>query len=138
MPIIVKEATPTATNTQTPTPTLTPTRTPTPKPDVEIIDIVYDPPGDPLEGEYIEIKNDDSEDIDMEDWRITSEKVGRLYDFPDFTLEEERSVKVWTKRGTDSSRNLYMDKSDPVWNDNRDCAYLKDDNQVEIDKYCYE
>ncbi len=121
-----------------PTPTLTPsptaTKSPTPKPGVEIIDIEY-ASQDPQD-EYIEIENKGNDDVDMEDWRITSEKMGKLYTFPSFTLREDRTVKVWSGKGDDGSSNLYMGYSEDIWSGNADCAYLKDANKV-VDKYCY-
>lgn len=121
-----------------PTPTLTPsptaTKSPTPKPGVEIIDIEY-ASQNPQE-EYVEIENKGSDGVDMEDWRITSERLGKLYTFPSFTLGEDKTVRVYSGVGTDSSNRLYMGYSEEVWSGNSDCAYLKDSDKV-VDKYCY-
>jgi hypothetical protein len=72
----------------------------------------------------------------MEDWRITSERQGKLYTFPSFTLGEDKTVRVYSGVGTDSSNRLYMGYSEEVWSGNSDCAYLKDSDKV-VDKYCY-
>ena len=134
-PTLTPTNTPTATATATATPSPTPTKTPEPSLDVEIIDIEYDPPDDPL-NEYVEIENKESKNVDMTDWRIKAE-TGERYDFPEFTLRAGRKVKVWTGSGTNTSTDLYWGESSPVWKDNGSCAYLKDEDVVLIDTYCY-
>lgn len=129
----------TATATATPTPTATPTKTPTATatPDIYIEDIVYDPSGDPVQDEYLEIHNASNDDIDMTGWFIKAE-TGEKYDFPDnFTLQDGRRVKVWTGTGSDTASNLYWGSTEEIWVDHGNCAYLRDDNSTIIDKYCY-
>lgn len=128
--------TPTATATRTPSVTATPTRTPTPKPGVYIIDIVY-APASPLD-EYVEIENTSNNSVDMEDWYIKVESNSALrYDFPKFTLGGGKTVRVWTKVGQNTTSNLFWGLSTPVWNNNSDCAYLRDADRDLVDKYCY-
>lgn len=135
-PTVTLTATPTATATQTKTPT--PTRTPTPKPGVDVIDIVFKPSINALD-EYVLIENSGDYDVDMDGWWIKEERDGYRYNFPDdFTLDEDRTVRVWTKSGDDTSRDLYWDRATPVWRDNYDCAYLRSENGDVVDKYCYE
>jgi hypothetical protein len=128
--------TPTATATRTPSVTATPTRTPTPKPGVIIIDIVY-APVNPLD-EYVEIKNTSNNSVDMDGWWIKVESnKDKKYTFPDFTLGGGKTVKVWTKDGQNDASNLFWDTSD-VWNNNRDCAYLRDPDVPDpVYVYCY-
>lgn len=128
LPLIKKDPTPTATKTPIPT------KTPTPEPWVEIIDIEY-ASQDPQK-EYIEIKNKGNSDVKMEDWRIKTE-TGERYDFPKFTLREDKKVKIWSGIGTDGSSNLYWGSQDEIWIDSGSCAYLKDADKELIDKYCY-
>ena len=134
--------TPTSTPTRTPTPTKTPTPTPTktPLPEVEIVNIVYDPP---IElDEYVEIKNfEDKLTVKMGTWIIKAD-TGELYEFPDnFDLGAGKSVKVWTKDGTNSATNLYWGNPTEIWIKGDNCAYLKivkdDGSKIEIDTYCY-
>ncbi len=146
LPIVVKGATWTPTQTQTPTvtpsitltPTRTPTRTPTPtlEPGVYIIDINNNPDGNDLDTEYVEIKNEGDKSVDMTDWILRDENQN-VFTFPDFTLSKGAKVKVWTKAGTDNSSNLYWGKTEPVWNNKSDCAYLRDDNNNLVDATCY-
>jgi hypothetical protein len=139
LPVIRKD--PTATPTFTPTATRTPTVTPTPTAGVEIVDIEYNSDDDSLD-EYIEIENNSDDDVDMTDWFIKS-YTGPRYDFPDdFTLREDRSVKIWSGTGVDDSNDLYWGRTEPVWPKKGTCALLRDgdlpNDENIIDQYCYD
>ena len=60
-----------------------------------------------------------------------------IYTFPQYTLISWASVKVWTKAGIIDPENVYWGRTDPVWNDHGDCAYLRDDKHKLMDKVCY-
>lgn len=140
-PVIVKSPTltPTATFaatptlTRTPSITATPTRTPTP-PKVEIIDIVYAPV--PEIDEYVVIENNSKNSLNMDGWWVKAVSSGERYDFKNFTLGGEKTVRLWTRIGQDTTSNLYWGLTTPVWKDNEDCAYLRNETGI-IDTYCY-
>lgn len=131
-------------------PTITPTPTPTEKPTecinqvfpvsklkVCFTDIVYKPTTSQLD-EWVTIKNLGNSDVEMEGWRIASDSSTDFkYDFPEFTLKTDQTVKVWTKIGTNSSSQLYMNRNVQFWKDNGDCGYLKDDTGKKINAFCY-
>jgi hypothetical protein len=127
----------TATRTRTPTPT----RTATPVPGVFIVHIEYQPDDDPLD-EYISIRNQGSSSVVMTDW-IVRDDSGNIFTFPRFTLTAFTTVKVWTKFGQNNPLNLYWGRTEEVWNDHSDCAYLRkpDDKDpggtVLVDSMCY-
>ena len=144
LPVIVKSPTITPTPTFTSTPTVTrtpsitstPTRTPTPKPGVYVSTIVAAPVV-PLD-EYIEIENTSNNSVNMKNWYIKVESNSAMrYNFPDFTLGGGKTVRVWTKFGQDTTSNLFWNWPEPIWKDNGDCAYLRDNAGVLRDKYCY-
>jgi hypothetical protein len=142
-----------------PTATPTPTPTPTPKPSdcinphfpVDTIEVCFtDLDQKPTTGgpinEWVTIKNIGTTAVDMEGWRIASDYSGLCkYDFGEFTLDPNRTVKVWTKPGTDTSTELFMLPFDPpcelglqgFWKDNQDCGYLKDQDRRTINSFCY-
>jgi len=131
-------------------PTITPTPTPTQKPTdcinqvfpvsklkVCFTDIDYKPTGSPLD-EWVKIENFGNSAVELEEWRIASDSSTDFkYDFPKFTLKTGQTVKVWTKRGTNSSSQLYMNRNVEFWKDNADCGYLKDDTRRKINSFCY-
>lgn len=139
LPIVYKQLglTPTRTATVTRTPTITPTvtKTPTPLAGLEIIKIVYLPIGDPID-EYVEIKNKESRTAQMKG-AILKDETGNKYTFPSFTLSPGSTVRVWTGKGSNDSHNLYWGRSEPVWNDTADCAYLRDSMKNKLDTFCY-
>ena len=137
-------ATSTPTQTGTPTPSRTPTSihslTPTATPYKVFIVEVHNPAwGDPLE-EYVRIRNDGSGSANMTGWYLRDDGDNR-YDFPNgFYLAKDQSVRVWTKAGDDTIYDLYWGSEVEVWNDSRDCAYLRDDSngqKVLVDLFCY-
>jgi hypothetical protein len=132
-------STPTPTGTlptSTPTRTSTPTITPTPSEEVSIRFIEYAPDNNPLD-EWVEIKNNRCANVGMEGWTLNDENKN-VYTFPKFTLTCLASVKLWTKSGTDTITNLYWNRTEPVWNDHGDCAYLHDpDLEEPVDVLCY-
>ena len=134
--------TPTASRTPTVTgtlPTPTQTRTPTPTrtlvPGVFIDDIEYAPETHPLD-EYVIIRNQTGDYIPMAGWTLRDDSKN-IYTFPQYTLISWASVKVWTKAGIIDPENVYWGRTDPVWNDHGDCAYLRDDKHKLMDKVCY-
>ena len=151
-PQVTGTPTPTATQTATITPTgtqatatrtrtPTPTRTATPVPGVFIVDIEYDPDNNPLD-EWVGIRNQASSSVVMTDW-ILKDDSGNIFIFPRFTLTAFTTVKVWTKAGQNNPLNLYWGRTEPVWNDHEDCAYLRkpDDKDpgdtIPVDSLCY-
>jgi hypothetical protein len=133
--------TPTATVTGT-LPTPTQTRTPTPTstlvPGVFIVDIEYAPETDPLD-EYVIIRNQTGNFIPLDGWtlRDDSNTTINIFTFPRYTLVPWASVKVWTKAGRIDPENIYWGRTEPVWNDHGDCAYLRDDDGILMDSECY-
>ena len=129
MPIVLKQPTHTPTNTATPSPTFTPTPTNTLVPGVHITYIENDPPYE-LD-EYVSIKNTEGQTQDMTGWILKNDHdPADIFNFPNFTLNNGRTVQVWTKWGVDSSTDLYWDSDVPVWNEGSDCAWLRDTDKV--------
>lgn len=121
--------------------TLTPTLTPTPtlRPAIHIIKILNDPES-PLD-EYVEIKNTKNNDVEMDEWILRDEgnKDGtkNTYTFQDFVLRKGKTVKVWTKSGSNDSSNLYWGEKVEIWNKGSDCAWLRDEENELVTNYCY-
>ncbi len=145
-PTITPTPTETATPTVTSTPTLTatPTRTPTATRapfDINIDDIKNGSTSNDMNDEYILIVNDGTQDVNLEEWWINSEFIGRRvfdYQIPDnFTLDSRDTVRIWTKSGTNNRTNLYMGKTAAVWRNSGDCGYIRDDNTDLVDRWCY-
>jgi len=89
-----------------------------------------------LTEEWVKITNRGDESVNMAGWNL-SDDDGHNYTFPaGFILNPGKSVKVHTFKGTDTSTDLYMGRDAPIWNDEGDCAILKDANGNLVDKRC--
>jgi Lamin Tail Domain len=109
---------------------------PQPEPVVEITEVLADPAGDDVAGEYVRIRNSGSVDAVLTGWTLR-DLAGTTYTFPTFTLAPGGEVLVWVKAGTDDGGNLYWGRSQAVWNNTGDSAILSDQNGAEIDRFTY-
>ena len=118
--------------------TKTPTITPTPS-SINVAEVINPKFGDPLE-EYVKIYNPTTKAVDLTGWFIRDDGPNR-YDFPDdFWIGSKSTIRLWTKTDWDTATDLYWDSPVEIWNDNGDCAWLRDDSAGEnelIDVYCY-
>jgi len=87
-------------------------------------------------GEYVIIENKGTEDVDMTDWTL-KDLASHIFYFPSFVLQAGRTVTVHTGHGTNTDTNLYWGRSDYVWNNDHDTAYLYDADGNLIDDYSY-
>jgi hypothetical protein len=104
--------------------------------DVNITFIDYDPPGDDVQGEYVQITNSGGTAANVTNWTLRDD-ASHVFTFPAFTLNPGASVKVWTKAGTNTATDLYWGSGAAIWNNTGDCAYLRDAGGTPIDTSCY-
>ncbi|MEN8098488.1 MAG: lamin tail domain-containing protein [Chloroflexota bacterium] len=141
--------TPSPTNTPTPTasstPTITPTPSITPTPEypstgkIVIQEIHYDGTVSAKEpDEYVSIVNRDSVTIDLGDWRLC-DKIGNCFTFPTFHISPGQECRIYTNEfHSEWCEFSFRETGTDIWNNDGDCAYLKDHSGAQIDKYCYE
>jgi hypothetical protein len=135
-PVVYKQ--PTFTPTPTPTATATPTPTATPQAAVMITHIEADPSGPDIEGEFVTVKNQTGQSVNMTDWTL-KDRTSVTFAFPDnFSLGSGKSVDVWSKEGTNTSSDLYWGLSSPIWDNVKDCGYLYDEDDDLVDEFCYD
>lgn len=138
----------TATPTMTPVGTSTPTPTNTvPSPaNVRISFIEYNPPGDDVAGEFIELTNFGGTAQDIEGWSIvpttflaqgTEAVLHDPFYFPTEILNPGETVRVWTKIGIVNPPNYYWNAITEIWLNGGDTARLYDDvfNEVDVCDY---
>jgi hypothetical protein len=101
----------------------------TPVYDIRIIDAQYDAPSydtaENLNGEWIQIKNAGSTDVDMSGWKL-SDLSHHEYIFGNFILPVGGTVKIYSGNGTDSLAELYWGSKNHIWNNDFDTATLYD------------
>jgi hypothetical protein len=87
--------------------------------------IAPSPEKENLNGEWVEIANQESSAQSLNKWTL-EDNENHTYTFKNFTLNAGASVKVHTGAGADSMTDLYWGRSSPVWNNAGDVATLKD------------
>ena len=109
----------------------------TPRPSqVRITYIEYNPPGDDVAGEYVKIVNSGETFEQMTGWTLR-DIVGHTFTFPSFALNPKAFVHVWTKSGANTATDLYWSSGAAIWNNEGDCAYLRDGEGTLVSTFCY-
>jgi competence protein ComEC len=132
---------PTGTPTLAPSATLAPTITSTaakssPDTGLFIADIVYDPPGNALNGEVVLIENTLESPVDLAGWTLRDDQKN-VFTFPAVVLGSGQTVSVWSRTGVDTTSNLYWNLDAEIWNDGGDCGYLRDESGKLQSYICY-
>jgi len=123
----------------TPAPTPTPTLTQAPIPEVRIVYVHYNAPGDDrynLNGEYVVIKNYEDKPVNLEGWKLRDE-YGHTYVFPSVLIPSGGTITIYTGSGINTETQLYWGRDWPVWNNDGDTAYLYDSLGRLVDSYSY-
>jgi hypothetical protein len=116
---------------------LEPASTPPPAtPNVVISDVLAYGAGDADPGEYVEIRNDGMEPVPLEDWTL-SNATHRTFTFPDYLMGPGESCRIFTNEEHPDECAFTFASDSAVWNDARDCAYLRDDEGSLVDAHCY-
>ncbi|MEA4811234.1 MAG: lamin tail domain-containing protein [Anaerolineaceae bacterium] len=77
-----------------------------------------------LETEYVLIKNQGKAAASLLNWTLEG-KRGQFFVFPDLTLQQSGTVKIFSKEGSNSVLDLYMKSSKSLWK-RGDILSLKD------------
>lgn len=88
--------------------------------------------------ERVQITNRGAGPVDMTSWKLSDEgDIHTRCPFPDgFTLFPGAIVTVYSGHGRNSTTDLYMGYNAPIWNNDRDCAILKDETEKLVDRKC--
>lgn len=144
--------TPTATRTRTPTATQvvvlpSPTRTRTPTPTntpppsstgvITIINIFFDGVmGANEPDEYVEIRNDDLNAIQLSGWTLSDDQ-NHVYTFPGFVIQPGQVCRVYTNENHPEWCGFNYGSGSAIWNNSGDCGTLRNSSSQLIDQYCY-
>jgi micrococcal nuclease len=109
---------------------------------MNIVDVVFDAPGDDNENlneEWVEVRNEGGSPVDMTGWGIKDESATHRYEFPaSFTLAPEESVTVRTGCGVDFGTELFWcSQGSAVWNNSGDTVFLLDPSGNTHDSLSY-
>jgi len=141
LPLVIRTVpTPTNTPTSTPTPTGTPTPTNTPSPgttgNVVITSIFYDGAGSQEPDEHVDIRNDDTNSIQLSGWTLR-DAANHVFTFPSYVMQPGQTCRVYTNEYHPEWCGFSYGSGSAIWNNSGDCAYLRDVMGESVDTYCY-
>lgn len=113
-----------------------PSQTGSSLPVMAVSHIQYSVEGPDISGEYAVIENRDACDVDLGNWTLR-DKAGHVYTFPRITVPSGGFCRVWTRSGTDTSRDLFWGMNHAVWNNTGDEAVLRDRTGRTVNVYSY-
>ncbi len=108
---------------------------------IQQVDIMvhYDAEGNDRENlndEYIIINNTGKDIIDLGGWTV-KDSATKHYEFKSFKMEPGSSVYLFTGTGKDSAGVFYWNSTMPVWNNDFDTLYLRDEEGLLVEIYNY-
>jgi hypothetical protein len=104
---------------------------------VKITNIYYDGAGNNEPDEYVEIRNNGSQAVDLTGWTLR-DKANHVFTFPSFNFEPGQTCRIYTDEDHPESCGFsFHFKSSAIWNNGGDCAYLRDGTGAEKDQFCY-
>ncbi|MET8860809.1 lamin tail domain-containing protein [Streptomyces sp. NPDC004579] len=77
-----------------------------------------------LNAEWVEITNSGRRGINLDGWTL-SDRDGNRYTFHHYRLGGRATVRIHTGYGRDTSRDLYQDRRNEVWDNRSDAATLR-------------
>lgn len=86
--------------------------------------------------EYVEFRNDSLEPLQLLDWTL-QDNERHVFTFSAFTLGPGQYCRVYTNLYRPVSCGFSYYSPSPIWNNDQDCAYLKDPFGVTISTFCY-
>jgi endonuclease YncB( thermonuclease family) len=86
--------------------------------------------------EYVEIRNSDIEPIQLQGWTLRDSE-NHVFTFPGFVLGPGQYCRVFTNYYHASSCGFSYYSPSPIWDDDGDCAYLRDSLGNLISTFCY-
>ncbi|MEU9135114.1 lamin tail domain-containing protein [Streptomyces sp. NPDC048404] len=85
-----------------------------------------------LNAEWVEITNSGRHGVNLNGWTLKDED-GNRYTFRHYTLAGRSTVRVHTGYGRDTSRDLFQDRRNEVWDNRSDTATLRSDRGRFVD-----
>jgi len=87
--------------------------------------------------EYVEIFNMGSQPVQLDGWSV-GDIGNHIYVFPKFTLRAGEYCRVYTNLYRPRNCGFSFFSPSPIWDNEGDCAYLKDATGRLVDEFCYE
>jgi len=72
----------------------------------------------------------------MTGWTL-EDLASHVYTFGSVSLEGGATVRVWTSCGTDTLTDVYQCSGSPIWNNDGDTAFLRNENGALVSQFTY-
>jgi micrococcal nuclease len=86
--------------------------------------------------EFVEVLNDGTEPIQLKGWTL-SDDDNHVFTFPSFVLGPGQHCRIYTDLYSPTTCGFSFYRPSPIWDNDADCAYLKDPLGETISIYCY-
>ena len=86
--------------------------------------------------EYVEIYNMGSQPVELDGWSIGDIR-NHIFIFPKFVLRSGEYCRVYTNLYRPQNCGFSFFSPSPIWDNEGDCAYLKDATGRLVDEFCY-
>jgi endonuclease YncB( thermonuclease family) len=103
---------------------------------VTITNIHADGSGDGEPDEWVEIRNDGSQPLQLEGWRLADE-AEHTFEFPNLLMQPGQSCRIYTNEHHSDWCGLSYGNAQPIWNNSGDCATVYDAQGVVVARRCY-
>jgi len=104
---------------------------------VTIVTVFYNGSGEKEPNEYVEIRNDSEQPLDLSGWRL-QDKANHVFTFPGFTMQPGQVCRVYTDEShPDTCGFSFNFSKSAIWNNGGDCTTLLDDSGNVVQEYCY-
>ena len=105
---------------------------------IEIVVILYDGGDGRRESdEYVEIENKGSNSIDLFNWKL-SDSQDHIFIFPNYIIEPGILCRIYTNQVNSESCGFSYESNVAIWNNDKDCATLKNNSDEIVHQYCYD
>lgn len=86
--------------------------------------------------EFVEVLNDGTEPIQLKGWTLSDDE-NYTFTFPSFVLGPGQHCRIYTNLYSPTTCGFSFYRPSPIWENDADCAYLKDPLGETISTYCY-
>jgi micrococcal nuclease len=110
-------------------------------PGVQVTEVSYDPPGSDRENaaeEFVLLRNDGTEPVDLSGWIVRDESSQHRYRFPEGTvLAPGEGIRLRSGCGSDDGLDRYWCAGDAVWSNRGDTVLLQTPAGTVASRYKY-
>jgi micrococcal nuclease len=106
---------------------------------IKIKEFHFDAKGDDsknLNDEFFILKNECNFDINITHWNVKDRSFSSFY-FSEFVLKANSELKVFSGSGNYTKNEIFLNSKYPIWNNDEDTLYLKDEKGSLVLVYSY-